>query len=166
MVTPALVQEAASLLELLRGNRLMLATAESCTGGLIVASLTEVPGSSDVVERGFVTYTNAAKHDLLAVPDAMLDSFGAVSEPVAVAMAEGALRNSRAHVAVSVTGVAGPGGGSATKPVGLVHFGCAMRGRPTAHVRQVFADNGRQAIRLDAVAQAFAMVRAMVEGKP
>ncbi|MEC9345205.1 MAG: CinA family protein [Pseudomonadota bacterium] len=162
MVTPALVEEATALLELLRARNLMLATAESCTGGLIAATLTEVAGSSDVVERGFVTYSNDAKHDLLAVPDAMLERYGAVSEPVAIAMAEGALRNSRAHVTISVTGVAGPGGGTPTKPVGLVHFGCAMRGQPTVHARQVFADNGRQSIRLDTVAHAFRMIREMV----
>ena len=103
---------------------LMLATAESCTGGLVAALITEIPGSSDVFDRGFVTYSNAAKAESLDVAPALLNPFGAVSAEVAGAMATGALAHSRADVAVSITGIAGPGGGSPEKPVGLVHFGC------------------------------------------
>ena len=122
MFDDALIREAASLLDACRARALKLATAESCTGGLIAALLTEIPGSSDVVERGFVTYSNAAKTEQLGVPADLIATHGAVSEPVARAMAEGALSHSHADLAVSVTGVAGPGGGTATKPVGLVHL--------------------------------------------
>ena len=130
----------------------MAATAESCTGGLIAGLLTEIPGSSDMVERGFVVYSNAAKQELLGVPAEMLVSHGAVSAETAVAMAEGALRASRAEVAVSVTGIAGPDGGTATKPVGLVHFACARRGKPTVAREQRFGSIGREAVRLASVA--------------
>src|SRR5580698_10606896 len=114
----------------------MLATAESCTGGLIAGALTEIAGSSDVVERGFVTYSNAAKTELLGVPAALIDTEGAVSEPVARRMAEGALAHSAADLAVSVTGIAGPGGGTDKKPVGLVWFGLARRGTATRTLHQ------------------------------
>ena len=110
---------------------LKLATAESCTGGLIAAILTEVPGSSDVFERGFVTYSNEAKTELLGVPAELIEKHGAVSEEVARAMASGALGHSRADIAVAVTGVAGPGGGTTAKPVGLVHLAAARRGSVT-----------------------------------
>ena len=129
----------------------MAATAESCTGGLIAGLLTEIPGSSDVLERGFVVYSNAAKQDLLGVPAETLAKHGAVSGETAVAMAEGALRASRAEVAVSVTGVAGPDGGTAAKPVGLVHFACARRGKSTQAREQRFGDIGREAVRLGSV---------------
>lgn len=154
-MTERLISDAAELLENLRERQLMLATAESCTGGMIAGTLTEVAGSSDVVDRGFVTYSNEAKQDMLGIPPALIREHGAVSEPVAVAMAEGALRNSRADIAVSVTGVAGPGGGTDTKPVGLVHIACARRGKETVHQRHVFADRGRGWIRQETVAQAF-----------
>ena len=108
----SLVAEAGALLALCRARKLKLATAESCTGGLVAAILTEVPGSSDVVERGFVTYSNEAKTEMLGVPAALIETHGAVSEAVARAMAEGALEHSHADIAVSVTGVAGPGGGT------------------------------------------------------
>src|SRR5690348_6518081 len=123
---------AGQVLDRYRATRLRLATAESCTGGLIAACLTEIAGSSDVVERGFVTYSNAAKQELLGVPRLLIETQGAVSSEVAEAMATGALAHSLADVAVSVTGVAGPGGGSALKPVGLVHFGVARRARGVA----------------------------------
>lgn len=157
-MTERLISDAAELLEFLRKRQLMLATAESCTGGMIAGTLTEVAGSSDVVDRGFVTYSNEAKQDMLGIPPALIREHGAVSEPVAVAMAEGALRNSRADIAVSVTGVAGPGGGTDTKPVGLVHIACARRGKATVHQRHVFADRGRGWIRQETVAQAFRVV--------
>src|SRR5262245_14878681 len=115
------------VLQAARSAGLKIATAESCTGGLVAGALTEIAGSSDVVERGFVTYSNQAKCDLLGVTIEMLIAHGAVSEEVARAMAEGAVANSGADVAVSVTGIAGPGGGTATKPVGLVHIACARK---------------------------------------
>ena len=129
----------------------MAATAESCTGGLIAGLLTEIPGSSDMLERGFVVYSNAAKEELLGVPPATLAKHGAVSAETARAMAEGALAKSRAHIAVSVTGIAGPDGGTAAKPVGLVHFACARRGAPTVAREERFGDIGREAVRLASV---------------
>jgi nicotinamide-nucleotide amidase len=129
----------------------MFATAESCTGGLVAALITEIAGSSDVFERGFVTYSNAAKIDSLGVAPGLIESFGAVSAEVAAAMATGALWHSRGHVAVSITGIAGPGGGSPEKPVGLVHFGCAVKGGGIIIQERRFGDHGRSAIRLAAV---------------
>jgi len=155
MMTQRLISDAAELLAFLRERQLMLVTAESCTGGMIAGTLTEIAGSSNVVDRGFVTYSNEAKQDMLGIPPALIREHGAVSESVAVAMAEGALRNSRADIAVSVTGVAGPGGGTDTKPVGLVHIACARRGAATVHQRHLFADRGRGWIRQETVAQAF-----------
>lgn len=140
-----------------KAHRLPLATAESCTGGLIAGAITEIAGASDVFERGFVTYTDEAKIELLSVPEEILVGFGAVSEPVARAMAEGAITNSGALVAVAVTGIAGPGGGSPEKPVGLVHLACARRGQPTLHMREVFPGD-RTAIRLATVASALDLV--------
>lgn len=161
MLDQSLLDEAAALLEACRARQVMLATAESCTGGLIAAALTAIAGSSDVVERGFVTYSNAAKHELLGVPEALLRDHGAVSEPVARAMAEGALARSQADIAVAVTGVAGPGGGSAEKPVGLVWFGLAQRGQPVVSEHQVFPGD-RTAVRAATVARAFALIRTRV----
>ncbi len=157
-----LVEDAAALLAACREKKLLLATAESCTGGLIAAILTEVPGSSDVVERGFVTYSNEAKTEMLGVPAALIEEHGAVSEAVAQAMATGALEHSRADIAVSVTGVAGPGGGTEAKPVGLVHFGAARRGSPALHREKRFGDIGRRQVRRASVAEAFAMVRELL----
>lgn len=145
-----------------REAKLKLATAESCTGGLIAGLLTEIAGSSDVVERGFVVYSNEAKREMLDVPGDLIADFGAVSEPVARAMAEGALRNSRAHVSVSVTGVAGPGGGTPMKPVGLVHFGAARQGRSILHEMQRFGDIGREEIRIKSIETALNLVRRMM----
>lgn len=155
-----LVDEAGKLLDFCRARGLKLATAESCTGGLIAAILTEVPGSSDVVERGFVTYSNEAKTEMLGVSPALIEKYGAVSGEVARAMAEGALRNSRAaDITVSVTGVAGPGGGTSVKPIGLVHFGAARKGGGLLHREKRFGDLGRRGIRLASVAEAFALLR-------
>jgi nicotinamide-nucleotide amidase len=162
VIQEATLAEAAALLDDLRGRGQMIATAESCTGGLIAAALTHVPGSSDVVDRGFVTYSNAAKTEMLGVPAALIAQVGAVSEAVAAAMAEGAMGRSQAHVAVSVTGIAGPGGGSADKPVGLVWFGLARRGAPTMTLRLVFGGD-RAAVRAQTVATAFALVRSNLE---
>ena len=146
-----LIARAADLIARYRAAGLMAATAESCTGGLIAALLTEIPGSSNVLERGFVVYSNAAKQELLGVPPETLARHGAVSAETAVAMAEGALHASRAEVAVSVTGIAGPDGGTAAKPVGLVHFACARRGKTTAAREERFGDIGREAVRLASV---------------
>lgn len=140
-----------------KDHGLALATAESCTGGLIAGAITEIAGASDVFERGFVTYSNEAKVELLGVPETIIDGNGAVSEPVARAMAEGALTNSGALVAVAVTGIAGPGGGSPEKPVGLVHLACAQRGKSTLHVRAVFSGD-RTGIRLATVAAALDLI--------
>jgi nicotinamide-nucleotide amidase len=143
----ALLARAAALIQAYAARGEMIATAESCTGGLVSALLTEIAGSSAVVDRGFVTYSNEAKQDLLGVPAAVLAAHGAVSEPTARAMAEGALARSRAHVTVAITGVAGPGGGSAEKPVGLVHFGCARRGGETQTIEKRIGDLGRTQVR-------------------
>lgn len=152
--TSSLLAQAEAVLRRYTEAGLTLATAESCTGGLIAALLTELPGASAVVERGFVTYSNDAKTELLGVPADMIAAHGAVSREVAMAMAEGALAASRADAAVSVTGIAGPGGGSKAKPVGLVHFGFARKGRPVRHVERRFGALGRGEIRQAAVAQA------------
>ncbi|MCZ8098727.1 MAG: nicotinamide-nucleotide amidohydrolase family protein [Burkholderiales bacterium] len=160
LVDAALEHRAASLLAHLRARGLTVATAESCTGGLVAAALTAIPGSSDVVDRGFVTYSNGAKVDMLGVPAALIATHGAVSEPVARAMAEGALRASSAGVTVSLTGIAGPGGGSAGKPVGLVHLAAARRGGPTLHLERRYGDLGRAAIREAAVRDALDLVEA------
>lgn len=159
MITPSLFTEARSLLAACRASGIRLATAESCTGGLIIATLTAIAGSSDVVERGFVAYSNQAKHEVLGVPMELITRVGAVSDEVVRAMAEGALHRSQADIAVSVTGVAGPGGGTVDKPVGLVCFGLASRGQAVTGDRQVFRGD-RTAIRTAAVAYAFAMIRA------
>jgi nicotinamide-nucleotide amidase len=151
MFPPDLIAQAAALIAQYRAAKLMAATAESCTGGLIAGLLTEIPGSSNVLERGFVVYSNAAKEELLGVPPETLSEHGAVSAQTARAMAEGALANSRADIAISVTGVAGPDGGMPQKPVGLVHFACARRGAPTVTREERFGDLGREAVRLASV---------------
>jgi nicotinamide-nucleotide amidase len=157
LFTDAVSARAAKVLAALRARGWMVATAESCTGGLIAAALTAIAGSSDVVDRGFVTYSNAAKSAMLGVPEALIARFGAVSEPVARAMACGALLHSKAHVAIAVTGIAGPGGGSADKPVGLVWLACADHDGGMTLTRQVFAGD-RAAVRHAAVAVAFDML--------
>lgn len=158
MIDTDVAAAACALLDGLRARGLMVATAESCTGGLIAAALTEIAGSSDVVDRGFVTYSNAAKTAMLGVPAALIAAHGAVSEPVARAMAEGALARSEAGVAVAVTGVAGPGGGSMEKPVGTVWFGLAWGGG-VATERQVFPGD-RSAVRRATVLRAFELLGA------
>lgn len=141
-----------------RKRGLKIATAESCTGGMVSAALTDIAGSSDVFERGFVTYSNDAKQEMLSVAAATLAAHGAVSTQTARAMAEGAIRNSRADIAVAITGVAGPGGGSAEKPVGLVCFAIARKDQATLERRQQFIDSGRTAIRQDATRMALDML--------
>lgn len=159
MIPDDLGSAAEALLRLLIERRLMIATAESCTGGLIAGALTEIAGSSAAVDRGFVTYSNEAKTEMLGVPASVLARHGAVSETVARAMAEGALARSRADVTVAVTGIAGPGGGSAGKPVGLVHLAAARKTGETLHRECRFGDIGRRAIREGTVLAAFALVR-------
>ncbi|MCB4821459.1 CinA family protein [Roseicella aerolata] len=159
MLPQETLEEARALLALLESRGLRLATAESCTGGLIAAALTAIAGSSAVVTHGFVTYSNEAKRDVLDVPWGVLEGYGAVSDSVARRMAEGALARSGADVAVSCTGIAGPGGATPGKPVGLVHLGVAMRGETRA-IRRVFPGD-RAAVRAATVAEGFALVRAI-----
>lgn len=161
-MTPEMTSRAAALLDAYRGQGLKIATAESCTGGLVAALLTEISGSSAVVERGFVTYSNEAKTELIGVPAGLIATHGAVSEPVARAMAEGALAHSRADVAVGITGVAGPTGGTAAKPVGLVHFGLARKGAATVHLERRYGDLGREVVRRRAVADALSLLEQAV----
>jgi nicotinamide-nucleotide amidase len=152
-----LLDFAERLLDLFRSAGLRLATAESCTGGLIAATLTEIAGSSDVVERGLVTYSNESKTELLGVPAALIESAGAVSAEVAEAMAEGALDRSAADLAVAVTGIAGPSGATGAKPVGLVFLAVCRRGGEAHSERHVFAGD-RAAVRRAAVAAAFTLL--------
>jgi nicotinamide-nucleotide amidase len=159
MFPPDLIARTAGLIERCRAAGLKIATAESCTGGLVAGMLTEIPGSSAVVERGFVVYSNEAKENLLDVPAATIRTHGAVSEATARAMAEGALRASLADIAVSVTGVAGPDGGTAEKPVGLVWFACARAGATTAREER-FGDIGRGEVRLASVGVALETLEA------
>ena len=155
---PALLHRAEALLTACRSRGWRIATAESCTGGLVAALLTEIAGSSDVVECGFVTYSNDAKAGMLGVDPALIAAKGAVSEEVARAMADGALARSGVELAVSITGIAGPGGATATKAVGLVHFGLAVRGQPTRHLERRYGNPGRAAVREAAVADALALL--------
>ncbi len=165
MFPSPLAREASLLLEALQAMKLKLVTAESCTGGLIAALFTEIPGASDVLERGFVTYSNASKEECLGVPAALLAEHGAVSEAVARAMAEGALTHSRADIAVAVTGLAGPGGGSAGKPIGLVYVAAARKGVATLHRECRFGGISRSEVRLRAVEAALELVRQIL-GQP
>ncbi len=148
---------AVRVLDLAKAQGVMIATAESCTGGLVAGLLTEVAGSSAVVERGFVTYSNEAKSELIGVPMDLIIAHGAVSEPVARAMAQGALAHSRAQLSVAITGIAGPGGGTDTKPVGLVQFATAREGLIEATVRR-FGDLGRAGIRRAAIVTALELL--------
>jgi nicotinamide-nucleotide amidase len=154
---PALVERAAALLKRWQVEGRRIVTAESCTGGLLAALLTEVPGSSAVVERGFVTYSNDAKTEMLGVPADLIARHGAVSEEVARAMAEGALRRSGADIAVAITGIAGPGGATATKPVGLVHFAVA-RQETTIALERRYGEPGRSIVRAKAVDDALTLL--------
>ncbi len=159
MITPDdLEKRAAALLVDLHDAGLMVATAESCTGGLVAGVLTEIAGSSAVFERGFVTYSNEAKTEILGVPKELIESHGAVSEEVAKSMAIGAIAASRADLAVSITGIAGPGGGSTDKPVGLVHFGAMRRGAKIIHREMRFGEIGRHQVRLESVGVALGLL--------
>jgi nicotinamide-nucleotide amidase len=162
MLNAGTLEDAARLLSALQARNLTLATAESCTGGLIAATLTAIPGSSATVLAGYVTYSNEAKTRLVGVPEAMLAAHGAVSEPVARQMAEGALADAGADIAVSCTGIAGPSGGSATKPVGLVFIGATRRGKESVVERHVFPGD-RSAVRAATVDAALALVARMMQ---
>jgi nicotinamide-nucleotide amidase len=157
MFDAALLDQARDVLDAARAKNIRIVTAESCTGGLIAALLTEIPGSSEVVERGFVTYSNEAKEESLGVPSALLRKYGAVSEAVARAMADGALRHARAQLAIAVTGIAGPGGGSAEKPVGLVYVALADGHNTSSHEYR-FGDVGRSQVRLATVREALKLL--------
>jgi nicotinamide-nucleotide amidase len=147
------------LIDEVRERHLRVTTAESCTGGLVAAAICSIPGASDVFERGFITYTNRAKEEMLGIPGDLIADFGAVSEPVARMMAEGALNNSRAHIAVAITGVAGPGGGSPMKPVGTVHIATARSTAGIRHRHEVFDGETRLDVQMAAVAVALQMMR-------
>lgn len=156
MFSNALLQSATELLQQCKQNGLWITTAESCTGGLLSALFTEIPGSSAVFERGFITYSNEAKNELLGVDKVLLEKYGAVSSHVAQAMAEGALKNSKSDIAVAVTGIAGPDGGSSAKPVGLVFIAVATK-KKIIFTENLFAGN-RSDIRMQSVAKALEMV--------
>ena len=166
MSTPDDFRLAATLLDLCREQNLRLATAESCTGGLVAGAITAIAGSSDVFDRGFVTYSNVAKEEMLGVPADILERFGAVSAETARAMAHGAVERSFADIAVSITGIAGPGGGSAEKPVGLVHFACLRKGFGVEHVERRFGPETREAIRESSVCQALEMLIEAAQRRP
>ena len=158
MADPETQAAATALLDLCKAKKLMVASAESCTGGLVAGALTDIAGSSAVVDRGFVTYTNEAKEQMLGVPVATLRAHGAVSRETAEAMAQGALKHSLADLAVAITGIAGPGGGTAEKPVGLVHFAAAARDGRLTHRERRFGDIGRGEVRRLSVLEALSML--------
>lgn len=164
-IDKALIEAAWDLLDLCREKGLTLVTAESCTGGLVAAALTDAPGASKVVDGGFVTYSNEAKQACLNVPRETLDRYGAVSEQVARAMAEGALGCSPADLAVSITGIAGPEGGTPEKPVGLVHFAAARRGGPVIHREKRFGDIGRGQVRRSSAMEAIALLEEIANAR-
>ena len=166
MTDPFLLAKAQILVSLLRERKLLVAAAESCTGGLVACAITDVAGASEVFDRGFVTYSNAAKIEMLGVPAETLAAHGAVSAEVARAMALGALAHSNADIAVAVTGIAGPGGGTAEKPVGLVHFACARKGAGVDHFERRFGALTREAIREASVFQALDMLTNAAQRRP
>jgi nicotinamide-nucleotide amidase len=147
-------------------RKLLIATAESCTAGLIAGAITEIAGSSNVFDRGFVTYSNEAKREMIGVANATLKAQGAVSRPTVLEMAQGAIGNSAANISVAVTGIAGPGGGSDEKPVGLVHLAVARAGRETLHREMRYGDIGRSAVRLATVRTALEMLSEMGSDAP
>lgn len=166
MPCPDLMRRAEELVSLLRERKLAVATAESCTGGLVAAAITSVPGASEIFDRGFVTYSNAAKDDMLGVPRELIESFGAVSAQTARAMAQGAIERSLADLAVAITGVAGPGGGSAEKPIGLVYLACARKGGEIHVIERRFGEQTREAIRREAALLALDMLGAAAQRRP
>ncbi len=164
MFPDRLLNMARLLLDDAQQRRLRIAAAESCTGGLVSALLSEVPGSSKVFERGFITYSNKSKEEMLGIPGDMIADYGAVSEPVARLMAEGALEESRANMAIAITGIAGPGGGTRLKPVGTVHFALARENAPIRHRAEDFGDIGRTEIRMASVETALQMLSESING--
>ena len=163
MDTASFQKPAAALLERCRKFGIKIVTAESCTGGMIAAAFTDIAGSSDVFERGFVTYSNEAKAEMLGVESDLIESRGAVSEAVARAMVEGAIANSRANLGIAVTGVAGPGGGTTEKPVGLVHLAAGLEGQPVLHREIRLGDLSRQEIRHETVMVAFSLLNEILD---
>jgi nicotinamide-nucleotide amidase len=166
-MSPRVLRESAErLLDLYRARGMRVAAAESCTGGLVAAALTAVAGSSDVFECSFVTYSNGAKQKLLGVPAATLRRYGAVSAETASAMARGALQRSGADCAVSITGIAGPGGGSKEKPIGLVYFATATRNGKSVARRRLFGNVGRQRVRELSALEALALLTRLAQKRP
>lgn len=163
MISERLLQDASDLFERTKVLGYRLATAESCTGGLIAASITAVPGASVVLDRGFVTYSNDAKVEMLGVPAELIERRGAVSQEVALAMVDGALKHSRADIALAVTGIAGPDGGSADKPVGLVHIAAARRNGPRLHEEHRFGDIGRHRIQAESAVAALTLAGRLLD---
>lgn len=159
MFSLEIVTLARLLIDEARERSLRIVTAESCTGGLVAGAICSIAGASDVFERGFVAYTNRAKQELLGVPGDLIADLGAVSEPVARMMAEGALENSNAHLAVSITGIAGPGGGTPMKPVGTVHIATARSNQALMHKAELFEGETREEIQLAAVQAALQALR-------
>lgn len=164
--TDAIDLQAIRVLDLCRARGLTVSTAESCTGGLVAGALTDIAGSSDVVDRGYVTYSNQAKQEMLGVSGATLDAHGAVSEETAREMVAGLLRVARTALGVSITGIAGPGGGSAAKPVGLVHFAAGTAGGKVIVRREIFAGQDRAGVRRLSVLTALAMLAELAAQEP
>lgn len=162
MLNKDIIESAAKTIQTCKSAGFMVATVESCTGGLVAGALTSVSGSSDVVDRGFVTYSNEAKNELVGVPMDLIEAHGAVSAEVAEAMARGGVARSHAQIAVSITGIAGPSGGTETKPVGLVHFGCYRDGGAVSLYHEIF-DGNRDDVRAASILQALAMIRQAAE---
>jgi nicotinamide-nucleotide amidase len=158
MLNNDIIASATETIAACKAADLMVATVESCTGGLVAGALTAVSGSSDVLDRGFVTYSNDAKNELVGVPMQLIEAYGAVSTEVARAMAQGGVERSNAQIAVAITGIAGPGGGTETKPVGLVHFGCFREGAEVALYHEVYQGD-RDAVRAASILQALTMIR-------
>jgi len=165
MVDEDIVAAAKDLLKICKEKNLLIATAESCTAGLIAGTLTEIPGVSSILDRGYVTYSNEAKHEMLGVSRAILKEHGAVSSQTAEAMARGVLGHSRVHLAVSVTGIAGPDGGSPEKPVGLVFFAAVSRSGKIVDVEKRYGEIGRAQVRKQSVLQAFKMLHELAKGE-
>lgn len=166
MIDDDIVEAANRLLDICKRKKLTIATAESCTGGLIAGTLTEVPGVSGMLDRGFITYSNEAKQEMLGVPEDILKQYGAVSRETAEAMAKGALGYAPVDLTIAVTGIAGPTGDEGGKPVGLVHFAAASRSGLLKHVEKRFGNPGRAEIRKRSVLQAFVMLHELAEEEP
>ncbi len=166
MLDEDIVAAARRLFDVCKRKKLTVATAESCTGGLVAGTLTEIPGSSHLLDRGFVTYSNEAKQEMLGVPEDILKQYGAVSRETAEAMAKGALGYAPVNLTVAITGIAGPNGDEGGKPIGLVHFAAASRSGLLDHVEKRFGDLGRSEVRKRSVLQAFVMLHDLAEREP